>query len=412
MENARAGVYVKQVGGYRAFLPSPLPPDPPLSMDNGMITALSAADRALGRLDGASEVLPTPDLFIAMYVRRESVLSSQIEGTQASLADVLEYEADAARKGLPADIEEVVNHIGAMKYGLRRLDELPVSLRLIREIHERLMANVRGGQMSPGEFRTTQNWIGPHGSTLNSATYVPPPPHEMMGALDRLEAFLHTADHFPALIHAGLVHAQFETIHPFLDGNGRIGRLLTTFLLCQRRVLRQPLLYLSHHFKLHQNEYYDHLTAIRETGDWEGWIKFFLVGVANVANQATDTAREILRLRESHRLLLSDRIQTNNALRLLDYLYEQPMVTVSLAAKALTVSVPTANSLVGQFCETGLLTEISGGRRNRIFSYQPYLHLFEDQALDEALQEEPGSKRDAVTIEADPAEAPTEFDNV
>ncbi|MCH7578258.1 MAG: Fic family protein, partial [Chloroflexi bacterium] len=179
MKNARAGVYVKQVRGYRAFLPSPLPPDPPLAMDNGMVTALSAADRALGRLDGATEVLPSPDLFIAMYVRRESVLSSQIEGTQASLADVLEYEADAARRGLPADIEEVVNHIGAMKYGLQRLVELPVSLRLIREIHERLMANVRGGQMSPGEFRTTQNWIGPPGSTLNSAVFVPPPPHEM-----------------------------------------------------------------------------------------------------------------------------------------------------------------------------------------------------------------------------------------
>ncbi len=412
MENARAGIYIKQIRGYRAFIPSPLPPDPPLVMDNEMLVALSSADRALGRLDGATEVLPNPDLFIAMYVRRESVLSSQIEGTQASLTDVLEYEADAARKGLPVDVTEVVNHIDALSYGLRRLDELPVSLRLIREIHEHLMADVRGGQMSPGEFRTTQNWIGPPGSTLTNALFIPPPPYEMMGALDDLEKFLHAADHLPVLVKAGLVHAQFETIHPFLDGNGRIGRLLITFLLCQQGVLRRPLLYLSHYLKLHRSEYYSRLMAVRETGEWEGWLKFFLAGVASVANQATDTGREILHLRETHRQLLSSRIQTLNGPRLLDYLFERPIVNVSLVAKALTVSTPTANSLVNQFEEIGLLTETSGRRRNRLFSYQPYLQLFEDQALQKESEEEPSSDPDAVSVEAYPSEAPTEFDNV
>jgi Fic family protein len=379
IDAGRAGTYIRQRDGYRAFIPKPLPPDPPLIIDQELWTTLSIADRALGRLDGATEVLPNPYLFVAMYARREAVLSSQIEGTQASLVEVLEYEAAAARKGLRGDVAEVVNYVRAMNYGLERLESLPVSLRLIREIHEVLLANVRGGRRSPGEFRRTQNWIGPLGCTLAQAAFVPPPPHEMMAALGDLETFLHADVDLPALVNVGLVHAQFETIHPFIDGNGRVGRLLITFLLCQRKILRRPLLYLSLYVTRHKLEYYERLMAIRDYGDWEGWLKFFLRGVAEVANQATDTARRILELREEHRHLVSERIRGSaNGLRLLDLLYEQPIVSARLVARDLAVSNPTANSLVNRFEKAGLLTEMTGRQRNRLFRYESYLSLFED----------------------------------
>jgi len=379
MDTGRAGTYIRQPEGYRAFIPKPLPVDPPLVIDQELWTKLSAGDRALGRLDGATEVLPNPNLFVAMFARREAVLSSQIEGTQASLVDVLEYEADAARKGLRSDVAEVVNHVRAMNHGLERLESLPVSLRLIREIHEELLANVRGGRRSPGEFRRTQNWIGPPGCTLTEAAFVPPPPHEMMAALSDLEAFLHADVDLPALVNVGLVHAQFETIHPFIDGNGRVGRLLITFLLCQRKILRQPLLYLSLYLTRHKPEYYERLMAIRDYGDWEGWLKFFLQGVAEVANQATDTARRILQLREEHRDFVSQHIRGSaNGLRLLDFLYQRPVVSVGLVTRELAVSNPTANKLVNQFNNAGLLVEITGRQRNRLFSYGSYLSLFED----------------------------------
>ncbi|MDQ8190741.1 Fic family protein [Roseibacillus persicicus] len=267
-QNTRAGHFVLQREGYRAFIPSPLPPEPPCEIDEETARLLSDADRALGRLDGVSSVLPSPDFFVAMYVRFEAVLSSQIEGTQSTLEDVIDYEAD--QQDSPKDVEEVVNYIAAMNHGLRRLrdDEFPLSLRLITEIHEKLLADTRGSHRNPGEFRRSQNWIGPAGCNLATASYVPPPVPEMMDALGNLEQFIHQTDDLPALIHCGLVHAQFETIHPFLDGNGRVGRLLITFLLCQRDILRYPLLYLSHYFKMHRAEYYDRLTAIRRSGDW------------------------------------------------------------------------------------------------------------------------------------------------
>ena len=398
----RSGTYVRQPSGYKAFIPKPLPPDPSLAIDQELLTCLSAADRALGRLDGATEVLPNPDLFIAMYVRREAVLSSQIEGTQASLVDVLEYEADAARKGLPADVKEVVNHIDAMNYGLQRLDDLPLSLRLIREIHERLLAGTRGGQRYPGEFRTTQNWIGPPGCSLREATFVAPPPSEMMDALAGLETFLHAQIDLPIPVMAGLAHAQFETIHPFVDGNGRIGRLLITFLLCQRGLLRRPLLYLSHYLRRHRDEYYSRLMAVRDQGDWEGWLKFFLRGVGEVANQATETARQILHLRETHRQFVSEKTSTTNALRFLDYLYQRPVVTAGLVGRALEVSPPTANGLVNQFFNIGLLSELTGRQRNRLFSYQPYLRLFEDSP-DEPPVARLRPESGVVTVPADPS---------
>jgi len=265
----RAGKYVRQIGGYKAFIPKNLPPDPPIKMDGEMLTLLSQADRELGRLDGSTETLPNPDLFVFMYVRKEAVLSSQIEGTQASLMDVLEFEAHAVRTGRPKDVHEVVNYVAAMNYGLDRLKSLPLSLRLIREIHAALLEGVRGSKRNPGEFRRSQNWVGPNGSTLASAIYVPPPPHEMGMALDNFEKFLHDKTSMPFLIKVGIAHAQFETIHPFVDGNGRVGRLLITFLLCQKEILKHPLLYLSHYFKLHRSEYYDRLQAIRDVGNWE-----------------------------------------------------------------------------------------------------------------------------------------------
>ncbi len=279
----RAGQYIQQPTGYKAFIPSDLPPNPSVGMDPEMWDLLSRADRALGRLDGSTEILPNPDLFVFMYVRKEAVLSSQIEGTQASLMDVLEFEAQAMDSGKPSDVEEVVNYVGAMNHGLQRLQELPLSLRLIREIHEKLLANVRGGERNPGEFRSRQNWIGPPGCKLSEAFFVPPPPVEMMRALGELEKFLHDESPMPFLIKVGLAHAQFETIHPFLDGNGRVGRLLITFLLCEKGILKRPLLYLSWYFKKNRGEYYDKLQSVRDRGDWESWLKFFLKGVEQVA---------------------------------------------------------------------------------------------------------------------------------
>ena len=374
----RSGRFVRQPAGYTAFIPAPLPPNPPVQMDGELWSLLSATDRALGRLDGATEVLPNPDLFLAMYVRQEAVLSSQIEGTQASLVDILKYEADAGRKDLPADVTDVVNYVAAMNYGLDLLARLPLSLRLLREIHAELLKGVRGAQRNPGEFRTSQNWIGPANAPLERAAFVPPPPAVMLSALGDLELFLHDRTPMPALIKCGLVHAQFETIHPFLDGNGRVGRLLITFWLVQQGVLRRPLLYLSYYLKRRRDEYYDLLQAVRTNGDWEGWLKFFLRGVAEVADSATGTAREILRLREEHRTMAGrEGRAAGNALRLLEHLYQQPILSARRTAELLQVTYPTANDLLRRLAGLGLLQEGTGAARNRIFVYLPYLRLFE-----------------------------------
>ncbi len=374
----RAGRYVKQLEGYRAFIPSPLPPDPPVAVDGATLGLLSRADQQLGRLDGLTQTLPNPDLFVAMYVRREAVLSSQIEGTQSTLDDVLAFELDTAGRDLPQDVEEVVNYVRAMNYGLARLATLPLSLRLLREIHAELMQGTRGGDRYPGEFRRTQNWIGPAGASLSSATFVPPPVHEMNPALNDLERFLHEMPELPALIHAALAHAQFETIHPFVDGNGRVGRLLITFLLCHRGVLHRPLLYLSHYLKRHRTEYYALLMGVREFGDWESWIRFFLEGVAQTADEATATARAVVGLRDEHRERVPDFGFGLNGLRLIDLLFERPLVNVNLVRDSLDVSFVTANKLVERFASEGFLDEVTGGRRYRVFRYSPYLRLFAD----------------------------------
>jgi len=377
----RSGGYVKQLPGYKAFIPSPLPPDPPIRIDDDLLSLLSQADQALGRLDGQAATLPNPELFVAMYVRREAVLSSQIEGTQSSLDDVLDYELDPSGRHLPADVDEVVNYVGAMNFGLERLSTLPLSLRLIREIHKELLAGVRGSEKYPGQFRTSQNWIGSIGAPLSRAEYVPPPVHEMKASLADLERFLIEERELPVLIHCGLVHAQFETIHPFLDGNGRVGRLLISFLLSYRGVLHRPLLYLSHYLRQNRAEYYDRLTAIRESGDWEGWLGFFLTGVNATAEEATATSRSIVELREKHRALVQGQRLGANGLRLLDLLFLQPIINVNLVAGKLEVTFATANNLIAPFQEIGLLEETTGGQRNRRFRYREYLSLFPAYAL-------------------------------
>jgi Fic family protein len=373
----RTGRYVKQTAGYSAFIPAPLPPDPPVRIDSELAHLLSEADRSLGRLDGVASVVPNPDLFVAMYVRQEAVLSSQIEGTQSTLEDVLQFEIDEKGRELPRDVEEVVNYVRAMNYGLARLKELPLSLRLIREIHAELLKGVRGAHRTPGEFRRSQNWIGPENCTLTTATFVPPPVPEMHEALDNLEKFLHDETTLPALLHCGLAHAQFETIHPFLDGNGRVGRLLITFLLCQRGILQRPLLYLSHFLRMHRAEYYDRLMAIRNGGDWEGWLKFFVRGVGEVSREATETAQAILKMREEHRQAIAAKLGGNAfALPLLDLLFEQPLMTISIVEQKLKCVYVTASKLVEHFVRLGLLKEITGHRRNRRYRYEPYLALF------------------------------------
>jgi Fic family protein len=373
----RSGQYIKQEPGYSAFIPAPLPPDPPIAIDAELTNLLSAADRSLGRLDGVASVVPNPELFVAMYVRQEAVLSSQIEGTQSTLEDVLQFEIDEKGRELPKDVEEVVNYVRAMNYGLTRLKDLPLSLRLIREIHAELLKDVRGANRTPGEFRRSQNWIGPENSTLATATFVPPPVPEMHQALDNLEKFLHEQNSFPALLHCAMVHAQFETIHPFLDGNGRVGRLLITFLLCQRGILQRPLLYLSHFLRAHRAEYYDRLTAVRSGGDWEGWLKFFIRGVDQVSREATDTAKNILQMRDEHREMIVAELGGNAfALPLLNLLFEQPLVTITAVEKRLKCVYVTASKLVEHFVRLGILKEITGQRRNRRYRYEPYLALF------------------------------------
>ncbi len=379
-DRGRAGRYVLQPAGYRAFVPAPLPPRPPIRMTGTMQALLSAADRALGRLDGAIHTLPEADLFVLMYVRKEAVLSSQIEGTQSSLRDVLAAEARLLSPGGAGDTGEVINYVAAMNHGLERVPDLPLSVRLIREMHERLMRGVRGGRSVPGELRRSQNWIGPAGSTPRDAVFVPPPFEEAPRALDDLEIFLHRDDDLPPLVRIGLAHVQFETIHPFLDGNGRVGRLLIAFFLCERKILAKPVLYISHYFKRHQAEYYERLQAVRDAGDWEGWLAFFLRGVEEVGNEAVATARRILDLREAHRAAVTAHFgrAAGNGHRVLEALYRKPVVTVSDVRDVAGLSYPAANDLVARLVSIGILERFDDRRRNRAFLYRDYIRVFAD----------------------------------
>lgn len=368
----RAGVFINQGSGYKSFKPKPLPPEPPLEMDAEMLKLLSDADRKLGRLDGITQVLPNPELFLAMYVQKEALLSSQLEGTQASLTDVLDVEGNERKTG---DVQEVVNYVKAMEYGLKRLNDLPISLRLIRDIHRVLLSNGRGSGSNPGEFRTSQNWVGPKGSTLANASYIPPSVPDMKDALWDLELFIHDGVSMPALIKIALVHAQFETIHPFLDGNGRMGRLLITFWLCNEKILSNPLLYLSYYFKQNRIEYYDRLMSIRLKGDWEGWIKYFLRAVAVTSDEAVESGKAIISLKNT---IESDITKANNSnyQKVLDSLFTYPKVSNKSVSNLLGVSLPTASSIINWFTKKNILVDITPERkRNKKYVFGQYVQI-------------------------------------
>jgi Fic family protein len=378
----RAGRFVPR-DGYEYFVPAPLPPTPPLHFDNELLSLLSRADLAVGRLDGMIQTVPDPDLFVAMYVRQEAVLSSQIEGTQSTLEDLLNIELEP-RSGAASDVGEIVNYVSAMNYGLDRLPDFPLSLRLIREIHGELLRSGRGASRRAGDFRDQQNWLGAGRVPIELASYVPPAVPEMHVALDEFERFLHDDRQLPDLVFVGLAHAQFETIHPFFDGNGRVGRLLITLLLMLRGALHRPLLYLSLYLRENRAEYYDRLAAIRRRGDWEGWLRFFLRGVAETAGEATSTAQRIFELRERHRAQVLDEQLGPHALKLLSLLFASPIVNVNLVSSHLGVTFATANKLIGRFEGLGLVREITGQRRSRRFRYDPYLRLFHTGVSDGA----------------------------
>lgn len=373
----RAGFFMNSAVGYKSFVLAELPPNPPIQYDDELQGLLSLADRKLGRLDGVTQILPNPELFVAMYVKKEAVLSSQIEGTQASFVDVLSTEYNQADDQRHDDVKEVINYVDAMNWGLEQLASFPLSLRLIRNIHARLIHNTRGANKNPGEFRTSQNWIGPAGCTLNTATFVPPTVPDMNVALGDLELFIHQEDFIPALVKIAMIHAQFETIHPFLDGNGRMGRLLITFWLCQQNILTKPLLYLSFYFKKNRAEYYDRLMAVRKNGDWENWIKFFLRGIAEVSDEATESARAILKIKEDATNALYKKDGTNsNYQRLLNYLFEQPFIKRSDVEQYLDVSNPTAGSILEVFCQMNILVDCTPDKaRNKMYAFGKYLDI-------------------------------------
>ena len=357
---------------------SPLPPEPGVDL-TGLFQQLDRANQALGRLDGLTTLLPDTRLFLYLYVRKEALLSSQIEGTKSSFSDLLLFENEAA-PGVPIDdVEEVSNYVAAMQHGLRRIKGgFPLSLRLIREIHEILLRGGRGANKTPGEFRSSQNWIG--GSRPGNATFVPPPAERMMECLDLFEHFLHDEKHkLPALVEAGLIHVQFETIHPFLDGNGRLGRLLITLLLCAKGVLREPLLYLSLYFKTHRQRYYDLLQRVRTEGVWEEWVEFFLEGTETTARQAADTAVQILHLFEADRKKIrATGRKAASSLAVHEYLQAHPLTKIGPAARDLKLSIPTVTSALETLTKLKIAKESTGKRRDRLFAYPRYLHILSE----------------------------------
>ncbi|MGB9428609.1 MAG: Fic family protein [Gammaproteobacteria bacterium] len=358
-----AGRLVLTPQGCHAFVPAPLPPK--LQYDAGLMLALSRADAALSELAGLGRALPNPHLLIAPYIRREAVLSSRIEGTQSSLSDILMDEAKTTLPhGEAADIHEVRNYVTALEYGIKRLKSLPLSLRLVRELHARLMHGVRGERSTPGEFRRSQNWIGPAGSSLVTAAYVPPPPQEMQTALGEWEKFIHQRDAMPDLIQCALLHEQFEAIHPFLDGNGRVGRLLIILFLMERARLPQPLLYLSAYIEEHRRDYYALLQRVRTDCDWGAWLRFFLAGVEETTQDAVRRARRLTDLREKFRTRFAGKPKV---LALLDQLFINPYITVARAEKILAVSNPTARQTVAMLEKAGLLREVSGRSWGKLY---------------------------------------------
>jgi Fic family protein len=374
--SSRFGRFVASAYGdeqVRAYVPPPLPPTPPVDV-GGLLPLIEQANRALGRLDGITSILPAPPLFLFMYVRKEALLSSQIEGTQSSLSDLLLFENDEIPLVGIEDVQEVSNYVAAMEHGLKRVaDGFPLSLRLIHEIHDVLLRKGRGSSKQPGEFRRSQNWIG--GTRPGNAIFVPPPPRDMMDCLDNFEKFLHD-DKTPSLVRAALAHVQFESIHPFLDGNGRLGRLLITLMLCAEAVLKQPMLYLSLYFKKRRQEYYDLLQAVRDRGAWEAWIEFFLNGVVETANESVETAQQLLALFDEDRALIRSLGRSSAApLHVHELLQREPIIGILPASRALKVTHPTVMKAIRNLQNLGIVKEVTGKRRGRLFAYTRYMDI-------------------------------------
>ena len=389
MRREETGTYdVTAAGGetVRAFIPVALPPSPDIDLGEGLRQSFEAAAAALGRLDAVTDLLPDAAYFVDAYVRKEAVLSSQIEGTQSSLSDLMLHEAGGAPGVLRDDVVETSNYVAALVHGIHRLrdDNFPLSNRLMREMHAKLLASGRGATMMPGEFRRTQNWIG--GSRPGNAAFVPPPPNRVEACMAALERFIHaTDDDLPALVRAGLAHVQFETIHPFLDGNGRLGRLLITLMLCDAGLLREPLLYLSLYFKRHRSTYYRLLNEMRTTGDWEAWLRFFLAGVREVAEGAVATARSARELVESNRARIEDEPRAGSALRVHRALVERPVDQIKGLAQRTGLSAPTVATALKGLQGLGFVSEVTGRQRGKIFAYDAYLDV-----LREGTEEPPG----------------------
>lgn len=371
------GRRIRVAGGYQAFVPEPLPPA--IIWNAALASALSAADRAVGRLAGEGRRLPNSHLVIRPFIRREAVLSSRIEGTQSTLGELLAAEAGAVVERSPDDLREVGNYVAALEFGIRRLGKLPLSLRLVRELHEHLMRGVRGESATPGGFRRTQNWIGPPGSTISTATFVPPPPDRLMECLGAWERYLHDST-LPPLVHAALVHSQFEAIHPFLDGNGRVGRLLITLLLVNRGVLPSPLLYLSAYFEATRQDYYARLLGITERGEWENWLLYFLVGVAQQADDAVDRIQRLDAVVAEWKGRLAKETSRLPE-RALDLFVENPFWTVNAVARRLDIAFTTAQRTINRLERRGIVLLKGSSRRNRVYCADAVLEILEKQGI-------------------------------
>lgn len=376
--STRAGRFVSQ-GHYAAFIPEPLPPrDPPIRLDPDLVGLLADAGTSLGILEGVGRVMPNPDFFILMYTRKEALLSSQIEGTQATFVDLLASQRQR-RAVIPFELREVINYIEALNYGIRRASEMPFSLRLVREIHSILLEDVGGGRRDPGEFRSGQNYIASpeHGNDITRAVFVPPPVPEMLKALSDLEIYYHEGWEHP-LIKCALLHAQFETIHPFWDGNGRVGRLLITLFLRERGILTKPLLYMSFYFKKHRRTYYEALTLIRAEGDWEGWLRFFLAGIAEVSNQAVNTVDRLIELERRDRERMQALSNSTNMVAFHQFMLENPVFTARDVASGLKVTSVTANNLINALAKQGIIVDITGKKRGRQWAYKELITILEE----------------------------------
>lgn len=374
---SRSGEYIRNLSGesvYRSFRPSPLPPDPPIELDAEGIALLVEANKRLSLLDGLSRHIPDIDLFVAMYIRKEALVSSQIEGTQCTLDDVLDPNIERNANG---DVADVINYIQATEYAIERQKELPLCNRLIRETHAILLRGVRGGEKTPGAFRHSQNWIGGQGSTIKNARYIPPSPADMLAAMSDLEKYINGDDPTDPLIRAALIHYQFETIHPFLDGNGRIGRLLVLLFLMQEKVLSTPALYLSCFLKSNRVEYYDRMTEVRKSGNYEQWVKFFLRAVAETAEDAIETIDKLTKLHDKTLAMIREVIPRgeDKAGQLLSHLEKNPILEVKKSAAAMGLSYNTVATYVDSLCRIGILAQTAQRGKTRIYSYSAYLSI-------------------------------------